>query len=653
MDSSQNQPHGNSGRIAFYSILICIHLCFLAATGAPAVEFGVISDEEWTQQPPEDFPDISAMKLFDIGTFDLTDRRLVFERHVRIKVFNKTGLDDIAEIHIPIVKKDKLKPLLAHTITPDGVKHEVTEFFEKKIDRVHYRVFTFPSIEDGSIIEYSYKIKRDNFQLPAWYFQSDIYTARSSFTIRIPEGLVYRMLYTEVPILTRKAAEDALVEEDDATEFHLELTNLPPAKDEPLTGARKEYLSKLQVHFVAINTRRGDFSLEPSWADIGNFFPEWYEEDLVRDDKTAGACSDSICEGLMDDLQKVRALYDFVVSDIETIEESDGADKLKDILKDKEALVYEKVVLFLHLLRAQDIDANYVLTSSRDEYSKTYYEMKSLDQFGDALVRTEIDSVEYILNPAAEYNAFPYLPAENLIDRGVLIDGELTKIIDLPENTRKSGTDIASIVHIDGNGDAVCSTTVYFKGYDGDAWLAEAEDSLSERDRVEALLDEYENDFTLTAFDVMPDTESDRVVVTTVLDMPGFATMVDGNLFFAPTFWRLRENPFKSSRRVFPVDFNYQYCNRDMVQVFLPENMTIADYPVNLFKYITGAKYSRKITAMDNMLSVRSDLTVSKPLFVPEEYAGLKDLFDAMSESRLDQISVSPVEAAGEVSVGE
>ncbi len=225
----------SSLRIAVLTIL----MLSILLVAAQAQDFGKITDEEWAQGAPEDYPEADAIVLFDHGEMEVTYDADIFSRHVRIKILTADGVDQAGEHSIRYwAETRKLKGFKAHTITPDGKKHKIEKeaIFEKELDEMSEKVFTFPQLAAGVIVEYQYRLYSEYHSLSAWYFQTGIYTVESRLTAIVSEGWDYNVSYQNIPMAFRDPVVSDKIDRDYSdgrhiTTFVWTMTNLAPVMD--------------------------------------------------------------------------------------------------------------------------------------------------------------------------------------------------------------------------------------------------------------------------------------------------------------------------------------------------------------------------------------------------------------------------------------
>ncbi|MEO1653535.1 MAG: DUF3857 domain-containing protein, partial [Bacteroidota bacterium] len=168
--------------------------------------WGKISEAEKNLDSCAFDPDAPAIVLYEKGILRITKFGGVRTKlHRRIKILNENGKDQ-ADIVINLFAPEGFMPisgLKAHTINTDEngdtTLHQIEKkdfYYSRKSDQYLEVRFTFPNVEVGSIIEYSYnKYSRDFLFPEGWYFQDQIPMLRSEFEILLSNDFEYNVLY--------------------------------------------------------------------------------------------------------------------------------------------------------------------------------------------------------------------------------------------------------------------------------------------------------------------------------------------------------------------------------------------------------------------------------------------------------------------------
>lgn len=605
-----------------------------AKAGMLTPQFGNVEEEDWTEVPPDEYPDARAIILFDEGFFELGWEKTYLNRHIRIKIFDKSVIDDVANIEIPLFDGFKIEELEAHTITPDGRTIDIEDTYEKRVDNVDVMAFAFPAVENGCIIEYQYRIRRDWPGTGIWYLQHELFTKRSVYIVT---GFRW---FSPVGNNIPDSVHAVYMSTDEQRMFILNLTDLAPAKEEPLMGARHANIAWVGHWPSSISGRYSDFG----WNDMGDIVEEWIDSSVADNRTEIRRIADSICAGLENDFEAVRRLYDFVSSRILTVDEQEQAENITAILASGVGTAYEKNMLFIELLKSLDIPARYLYIGTRKKIGKLNLSIRSMAQFDRVVCHLDLDTVAYVLDPATRCATFPYPDTDDLVSQGLLIDGRQSRIINLRHPSRTSGTDLASYVHIADDGSAICSTTVIVKGYAMTNWCRKQTDSISAREFLEDRLEKLNIPYKITDIQIAFQDEKDRLLVEFVLDLTDFATVVDSNLLLPLCLLPVADNPFTSDRRMFPVDFTYTFSSKHQIQIYLPDGMEAEDIPPDVRKRIQGGLFERRTMADGSQIIVKTFLEIKKPTFPADMYGSVKELYDIMSSATHDRAlaAISP-----------
>jgi hypothetical protein len=632
--------------------------CLIWCSGGAvqAEKFGDIPDEEWAAEPPADYPEVKAAVLFDVGELTIKiNRKIRLDRHVRIKVFQKEGADDALTVEIPFSKGDDIQNLKAHTITPDGKKHEIKDWYDKKVDDYRIRTATFPAVEDGSILEYRYRLKHERYHhIDPWYFQGDLYTIRSRIKVMMDPGFTYNVEKRCIPFTHREPTAE---EQGQEMHYTWELENQPPVGDEPLSCARDEFLSSLRFQLKSFEYRGETYSYIKSWADLGETLHDYYTS-FIDDSTFIAAVADSLCDDLTEQDDIIRRLFEYVRTEIkkgDSDDDDDDTPAYSRMITSGKATRGRKNLLLVELLRTQEIDACALLIGTRDDHTTFNPTSHHLTQFNHTVCCLKDGKKFHILDPGYDDIPYPYIPAVDLVEGGLLIQGDSSKPISLHHPNRRSGIDIMSEMHLRPDGSAACSATVYIRGYRLKPYYDILEDTAAGEEIIEALIgDDALTTYDLTWSQMTRFDEDDYIQIDMKLELGELATVLDDNLFFSPCLLPIMNNPFTTDRRQLPIDFYYPQTNRHRLQVMIPEGYEVADLPEEIIMQIDGMRFNRTMRHDDTGIDMALNIIIERPWYRVNEYADLKEIFDKMAASSGDQIALAAsVEPEPEAPGGE
>ncbi|MEW5924565.1 MAG: DUF3857 and transglutaminase domain-containing protein [Candidatus Zixiibacteriota bacterium] len=640
-----------SDHICFFRrIFLASAVIILLFSSAFGQKWGKVSDEELMQGPPNDYPEANAIVLFDVGRMEVSIERVELYRHVRIKILNRAGVDEVGDVGFSYDEEDKIKGLQAQTITPDGSKIKVDkkDFFTKKPGGHEYITFAFPSLDSGCIIEYKYTNSNERLhRLDAWYFQGDLYTLYSEFSLILNPGFVYSSATVQLPPEKREPETEYLPNPDDMygrrnQKFTWRLTDLPPIKDEPYMSFRDNYLASIYNQLVSYETAHSKWDYIKGWPDIGEKFQTFIEEYVDRK-KDVGKITDSLIAGLTDPLDKAKAIYEYIIKEIKTHENDRGYyfsnDKMSTMLENKSGTGDEKNVLLTQMLKSAGLSAWPVLIGTRD---KTVFNPKlyQTQQFNRIITFVDIKPTFYYLDATSGYCPFGVLPPESRATGGLLIDGRNSELVKIVVDETKAYRKDMTYMTIDTDGVARCSTSVQFCGYFassyGERWDTKQPDDFVKDYFLDKLDVAYDMDTLNFSQDSLGMLELD---ITYSLD--DYVRRLDNNVVLKPIQYYFRENPFKSEKRFFPVDFNFPFVYQNVVKMTFNDDVVSQTLPEPLNLEIPGASYTRSCMSDGTNIIIQSQLSVDNPYFPQESYSRLREFFVQATAAVEDEIVVS------------
>src|SRR5215469_9859783 len=224
------------------------HFALLVFT-APVLlraQFQEPTKEELQMTSDPKAPGAAAVYLnFEEITDDPLHYHLVY---ARIKVLQEKG-KELATVELPYLRGDtKITDIKARTIHPDGTvipltgKPEdllISKGGDKTIGR---KVFTLPSVEVGSILEYSYQLRYDDnhYSSPFWRLQHEYFVHNEHYAFTPFKAFLRGSMNATSQVLTdskgnavnsliwwTQVPEGAKLTQDAQGRFTIDLTDIP------------------------------------------------------------------------------------------------------------------------------------------------------------------------------------------------------------------------------------------------------------------------------------------------------------------------------------------------------------------------------------------------------------------------------------------
>ena len=235
-------------------------------TGPTTQAFGKVDQADLDMTSCDFEKDANAEILFDKGAVYLSSISLVFERHIRIKIFNEKGKNQ-ANIHLEYYggnHYEYLEGIQAETINSENGKTVITkvdkkQMFTQAIDRSRTVLsFAFPDVKPGSIVEFKYAINSPSLSdFPDWYFQNDIPTRYSEISKTMPNEVSYKnLVMVNLPYVKN-------------TDDLKSMANIPSLPEEPFMNSNKDNAQRILYELQSITIPDYMQNFSNTWNKVG------------------------------------------------------------------------------------------------------------------------------------------------------------------------------------------------------------------------------------------------------------------------------------------------------------------------------------------------------------------------------------------------
>jgi hypothetical protein len=356
--------------------------------------------------------------------------------YARIKILQEKG-KELATVEVPYLHGDsKIDDIKGRTIHSDGtiiplVGKPEDLLNSKSVNKegdsfqVNRKVFTLPSVEVGSIIEYRYVLRYDDnhYSSPSWEIQRPYFVHKAHYSF-LPfkafqkgeqsqtswylEDEHQRVINTL--IWWPKLPEGVTVKSDAIGRYSVDLTDIPAAPDEEWMPPGDTYLYKVFFYYKPASDAK-DF-----WITDSKFWSKDVDK-FASANKDIHEAVDGIIAPTDTDVVKAKKLYVAVQAlDNTDYSRKKSESELKD-LKLKEASHAEDTwkqksgssediaMLYLAMLRAASVPAYAikVVDRARSLFDISYL---SLSQLDDTLVVATLGGKDVVLDPGEKMCPF-------------------------------------------------------------------------------------------------------------------------------------------------------------------------------------------------------------------------------------------------------
>lgn len=645
-------------------LLICgliIILCSCKSTFIPIEE--VCKTYEVKIPVESEFPNSSAVMILDNTEWEMKfnenyDLITTQEKHVVKKIFK--NLNEHSIIKIPIFRGDDMINLSARTIKPDGriipveksdiyTIEGVEDGFEFYSD-MKYKKFTFPSLEEGCIIEYTYKKYVDfPFLRDIWILKQDIPVKYSEYSLIVPEILMtkgevtwYYKIYNDNSlgkVKSSKVVQNTITDLDKQVKFNWVKKNTGAFVDEPLMPHGLTEIPHMRF-------RPGFWK---NWNDLS----DWYYSKIFKPKFIVSDVINKKAEELTIDINneedKIKACYDYVKKlRYVSINLNNGGispKKPEEVLKNQFGDCKDKSILLLSLLKSLDIKAELVLlvTNNTGYFDKDFPSWN----FNHMIVAVKEDENKFLwLDSTADYTDFGKIPAmDQDIDVLVLHADGTSSIVRTQSSYYGDNKKVVDInINILENLQNSIDFDLKFFGEDRCAMKYFIEKSSSSE------IEEYcksiiANKFLTSTIKSISYTDSENHefynLCFTVDDID--IIKKQGNFYFLEydfLTYTDKINWLQSKERRYPLQLQYPRTISKNIAITYPNNfLEISTIPENYEKSEKDIiNYTQKVNSKSNIIEISKDLSIMNKVIKPYNYSKFRNAFEYVQQKNKEQI---------------
>lgn len=631
----------------FLSCYSLITICY--SQTQPAHTFGELLREELAMTSYAKDPTATGVVLYERGnyTVDAADGyvRLIKEIHRKIKVFDSKNFD-YATFEIPYYRENEVQENIKDfkAVTHNGKSQvyvgDKGVFDTKEGPNWSIKKFTFANVQDGSILEYTYRIETPYFfNLGGWEFMNDLPTIYSELHTEIPGNYTYnRTLYGDRKLDINNA-------EIILSCFHLPgfkiagdcesatyaMKHVPAYKEEKFMLSKNNYIPSMLFELrdiIQIDESRASFS--KSWNDVDNTFQ--FHKDLGRQLKYTNFFKEQLptsVTSISNDLERAKAVYYFIQEKMTWNRESGilQNSRVKEAFEKKSGNSSEINLGLINAFEALGLDAKIMLIATRDRALPTkQYPVRT--GFNRAIVFLTINNEKYILDATDKHTSFGVLPFQDLNVEGRVMDFKKGSywepITPIAKNMHYVNLQLSS----DASGLFSGKVNEVSTGYISAAKRKENNDFIKEeiikrkQSRNEALevsklLVENAKDLEQAYKESYEVSLHEQTVGNTLFLYP----------FLMQTFYS--ENPFIKEKRLYPIDFGFPVINNYLVSIDVKDKYEIIKVPSNRILKLpeNDGELSVVYDVIGSKVNIRLNVKLNNNNFPAEAHNSLKAFF--------------------------
>jgi hypothetical protein len=625
-------------------LLSSVALGVVIASSAPVLaQFQEPTKEELQMTEDAKAPGAKAIYLnFEDVQDDSSNVRTYYER---VKVLTEKGkeLATLRYTHLPNVKFE----VEARTIHKDGT---VVPFTDKPSDLVEFKtkglqvnsmVFTLPSVEVGSILEYRVKFKYgQDAPYPTWKIQQDIFVRKAHFSYKTSYPVTYiQRLGNGVKVAEKHSTYST---------FSLDTNDVAAVPSEDWMPPLNTFKWKVEFFYTSFK------STKEFWDYAGKNWAEFVNEFTNPTSNLKRAVADMVAPGDSETV-KAQKIYAAVMklenTDFtrEKTKQERKKEKIKDIhnaqdvWRDQSGNGDELALLYVGLSRAAGLN---VVPMKVVDRSRALFDngLLNSEQMDDYIAVAKLEGKDVYLDPGQKMCPFGLLHWKHTISMGFRLNDKTATIEQTPSPNYKTANLVrVADLKIDTSGGVQGTVRYILQGQEGLTWrqtsLESDEDEVKKKFNEwlqETLPEGVQGEFD--HFLSLEDYNSNLVAIAKVSGNLGAAT---GKRFFLPGlfFESKGKHPFVEETREIPVDVHYARLEQDQVTYALPPGYGFESGPrTENISWPDHAVLSVVTTSTAGKVEVTRKFIYGYTILGSKEYGDLRGFYQKVATTDQQQL---------------
>jgi Domain of Unknown Function with PDB structure (DUF3857)/Transglutaminase-like superfamily len=602
---------------------------------------------------------------------EVTDDPLHYHSfYARVKVLQEKG-KELATVDIPYERGNfKVTDIHGRTIHADGtvipLEGKPEDLLSAKTADKQFgrKVFTLPSVEVGSILEYSYQIRYDDkhYSSPMWEIQRTYFVHKAHYAFTPFRGFLNGTQNSTSQVLvdargnavnsliwTNILPPDVKVVSDSIGRFTVDIADVPPIPHEEWMPPLSSVLYHVLFYY------KGAFDMTDFWIAEAKRWSKDVDHFAEPTKTIQGAVAGIVAPG-DSDLDKARKLYKAVQAlDNTDFSRQRGQAELKqlglreakraeDTWNQKSGTSQDITLLYLSMLRAAGLTAYDMKVVDRDR-GVFFPGYLSFDQLDDDVVILSTGGKEIYLDPGEKMCPFQTLRWTHAGAMGIRQSAEGRGIQTTPASAYAgNGLTRLGDLTLDEHGAVKGDLHLIMTGQEALRWRQES--LRNDDDEVKKSFDRWLQSMLpdgveghLDHFLGMNDPDSNLMAVCKVGGVLGTATakrvMLPG--FFFQT--RQHEPFVAQEKRLTPVDMRYGEKVVDEMVYHFPPSLTVEGAPQDTKIPLKDmAIYATKTVVGPNQVTIADQMLRGFAVVKADEYADLRGFYQKIAAADQQQL---------------
>ena len=604
------------------------------------VDTGILeSGKKWEALRPP-----AVVLLHDIEYTVHSDLTYRIKERKQIKILNKGGHSYSDVIIFYNTAYETLSIDSAKTIKAGGETDELNpnKILDVKATQTmmytesRYKRFSMPSIEDGCVIDYTFVKTGRNLHLSRDFWRTFIIEKtipqdefRITFNIPKTKKITHKF--------TKKDPRFKLEESEDEDKYsrtsRFVMKDISPLVPEPNSPSVRELSTRLIVTSI------------PSWADIWS----WYTKlsDNARDsNEEIESIVAEITDGKNTDLEKARAIYDWVSKNIRYVGLELGKHgyqpyKATSIFDNKFGDCKDKATMLLSMLDIAGVKGGSIVLIPTNSMAQVDTSMPTLDQFNHAIATIVIDGKRYWLDTTGGETAFGDIPVSDQNREVFVIGDDKGEFMVIPVQAPEENLlDNQSELVLTAKGTITGRDIITYTGAFATAFRHryKYESAAAQRQALENVLNKFIPAARLVNYEIEGiDTLADEISYSREYKVEEYAPVADDLLILNVPLQKIGMSEIVSTgERIHPLVIGQTMMRKGKVTLRIPEGYRVRNKPKpveitnNFGSYMEKYEFDKK----EGVLRSENSFKLDRVRIEPDEYPELKEFIDEIAKTQ-------------------
>jgi hypothetical protein len=419
------------------------------------------------------------------------------------------------------------------------------------------------------------------------------------------------------------------------------IKNAPALKEEKFTSTIDNHIEKLEFQLSEFRPPLEYKKVMEGWDKVSEDLmnASYFGQQVLKDNGWMADLTAPLRKDAHDKLTLAKKIFAYVRDNFTCTDYSAlvTEQSLKNLVKSHKGNVAEINLLLTALLAREGMDAYPVILGTRS-HGFTYAIYPILSQYNYVICRANIDGIYYHLDASEPHLGFNRLPLACYNGHARVMNKMGQAIEFLADSLMETKFSTVFIVN-DEKGNLIGSmmqTPGYYESYS-------IRDRVKEKGKEQLQKDIQKNfgsDISISNFNIDSLELYDEVIgMQYDFDLKNEKEDI---LYMNPMFGEgYKENPFKSTRRFYPVEMPYTFDETYNLQMEVPQGYVVDELPQSMIVKLNEENegmFEYRISQSGNNISFRSRIRISRAYFEPNEYEMLREFFNLIVKKQAEQI---------------